>query len=107
MGRVNASSLFTFDAPKCSCYLFAVDGKGKCCTEEHEIFKIEDDQAASQPVVMVAAFFVIGDIFQPEAKENPDSTHLSFLEEGSPPSDPVPLFTKHCSLVFYDDEVIA
>lgn len=107
MGRVKSTALFTFDSVKCPCFLFAKDGDGKCCNDEHEIFKIEDDHAASAVTAIAAEFFQIGKVFQarPVGKVEPDKR--SFVDESPPPLHTVPLFTKHCSLVLYDDEMIA
>jgi hypothetical protein len=102
MGRVKSTSLYTFDSVKCPCYLFATDGKGKCCNDEHEVIKIEDDHAASAVVLLVAEFYEMGKVFQVKPTENLISNPGIFIEEASPPPNPIPLFAKYCSLIFYD-----
>ena len=104
MGRVKSTSLYSFESVKCPCYLFATDGKGKCCNDEHEVIKIEDDHAASNVVVVAINLFEIGQVFQTKSEESKlQAASHSFIDDSSPPPLPkVPLFQKNCSLIFYD-----
>jgi len=108
MGRVKSASLFSFETTKCPCYLFArsVSNK-KCCADEHDIIKIEDDHAASTVVSMVPDFFQIGLLFENfELTDNPVAHINQPVEESPPPPSDIPLFTKYCSLVFYEADMI-
>lgn len=102
MGRVKSTALFSFESVKCSCYLFATDARGNCCDDEHEIIKIEDDHAGATVTALTAEFFEIGQVFQVETLELPALNTTSSIEDSPPPQGVIPLFTKHCSLVFYD-----
>jgi hypothetical protein len=107
MGRVKSSSLFSFETTKCPCYLFAGSVNRKCCADEHDIIKIEDDHAASLVVSIVPDFFEIGPLFESiQLTDNPGAHVNQKVEESPPPLSHIPLFAKHCSLVFYDDDLI-
>ena len=105
MGRVKSQVLFTYESIKCPCYELVKYGKSGCCNDEHEILKIDDDHAAST-IVSVAPipFIEIERVFV--FVEEKQTTDFNPSEHPLPPPK-VPLFTKHCSLVFYDDEMIA
>ena len=103
MGRVKSSALFSFETAKCPCYLFAGENDS-CCKDTHEVLKIDDDHAASSVVSIAPIFFEIAIQFI-DTKEYPDP--ITFYYEESPPPGAVPLFTRHCSLIFYDDEMTA
>ena len=107
MGRVNSSTLFTFESAKCPCFVASKYGKDTCCEDEHEVLKIEDDHAASSVVNLVPAFFELGNILNESISIETDQELKTIVTQSLPPPDPIPLFTKHCSLVFYDDEMIA
>jgi len=106
MGRVKSSTLFSFDSVKCPCFVFAKDGNNTCCNDEHEIIKIDDDHAASNAVSVIPAFVVIGEIFEVKniVQSFPGDEHKI---KAPPPLPKIRLFTKHCSLIFYDVESIA
>jgi hypothetical protein len=108
LGRVKSSSLFSFETAKCPCYLFARSVNNKCCADEHEIIKIEDDHSASTVVSVAAEFFEIGLLFESIQLTNNAVVHVNQqVEESPPPLSDIPLFTKHCSLIFYDADMIA
>ena len=108
MGRVKSSSLFSFETAKCPCFLFARSVNKKCCADEHDIIKIEDDHAASTVVSIVPDFFEIGSLFETITITHNPVAHINQqVEESPPPLSDIPLFTKHCSLVFYDTDMIA
>jgi hypothetical protein len=102
MGRVKSSVLFSFDSVKCPCFLFAKEGNKKCCTDEHEVIKIEDDHAVSNVISIAPEFFVVGEVVSQVFSIEPREESLTVFDESPPLPDPIPLFTKHCSLVFYD-----
>ena len=102
MGRVKSSVLFSFDSVKCPCFVFAKEGNKKCCSDEHDVIKIEDDHASSHVVSISPEFFVVGEIFSEINLLEPRHEFFTALDESPPPPNPIPLFTKHCSLVFYD-----
>ena len=82
--------------------MLAKYGKNGCCNDEHDIIKIEDDHAASTVVSLVPGFYEIGQIFSEYVSIENDADVFSDVDESPPPLDHVPLFTMHCSLVFYD-----
>ena len=107
MGRVNSSTLFSFQSAKCPCFVASKYGKDTCCEDEHEIIKIDDDHAASSVVSLAPVFFEIGNILNESPSVEISQGLKTNVDQSLPPPDPIPLFTKHCSLVFYDDEMIA
>ena len=107
MGRVKSSTLFSFQSIKCPCFVASKYGKDTCCEDEHQILKIDDDHAASSVVSLVPAFFAIGNILNESTSIHINQESRTFFDESLAPPDPIPLFTRHCSLVFYDDEMIA
>jgi hypothetical protein len=108
MGRVKSQVLFTYESVKCPCYDLARYGKSDCCNDEHETLKIDDDHAASSVVSLVPAFFEIREVVVlASIFEKDRDSHTDASDESLPPPDKIPLFTKHCSLVFYDDQMIA
>lgn len=102
MGRVKSQTLFTFDPVKCPCYLFATDGKGKCCKDRHEVIKIEDDHSGVVALSIAPDFFEIGVVFNQRAQAEEKQDKDAVFADSPPPPPPIPLFTKHCSLIFYD-----
>lgn len=108
MGRVKSTSLFSFQSVKCACAVISSPMSKKCCDDEHDLIKIDDDQSASHIVSITPDFFEIGKIFEViEAPVSAVSHSIATFNSRPPPVNSVPLFTKHCSLVFYDDEMTA
>lgn len=108
MGRVKSSTLFSLKSVKCPCYaVLAAKGPKNCCNDEHDLLKIEDDHAAASVVSIAPDFFEIGSTFEllPVRDNTVASINVS-IDESPPPLSDIPLFTKHCSLVFYDAEMI-
>jgi hypothetical protein len=109
MDRKYNSSLFTFDGKPCACFLSA-KGTGKvCCTDEHEVIKIEDDQNQGKIVsTHIPEFFEIGFLYT-ELIVNPsilsNNIILSYSEDDPPPLRLI--FKINCSFVFYDDQLLA
>jgi hypothetical protein len=107
MGRVKSSALFSYETVKCPCFVLSGE-RGSCCKDSHEILKIDDDHAASAVVSVAPSFFEMGQVFVDNNPLSQKSQEFqTSFDDSSPPLDPIPLFTKHCSLVFYDDEMIA
>lgn len=107
MGRVKSSSLFSFETVKCPCFLYSRTINNKCCADEHEIIKIEDDHAGVAAISLVPDFFQIGLLFETTEVNNIVAVHVDqAVEESPPPLSDIPLFTKYCSLVFYDVEMV-
>jgi hypothetical protein len=107
MGRVKSQVLFSYESIKCPCSVLAKYSKQGCCNDEHDLLKIDDDQSASTVVSLVPAFFEIGAVFTDFIVFEVDQDNHILSDESPPPLADIPLFTKHCSLVFYDDEMIA
>lgn len=107
MGREASVSYFTSESRKCACSLFSAE-KESCCEDEHEVVRIEDDHT----------FFLGFEFSIPELPELDDlytrqflavfvSNKVGFPDTSDAPPPKIPLYTFHCSLVFYDDEVTA
>jgi hypothetical protein len=107
MGRVKSQVLFSYESIKCPCSVVAKYARSGCCNDEHEILKIDDDQAASTVVSLVPAFFEMGKVLSDVVLFEKDQDNRVVSNESPPPLPALPLFKKHCSLVFYDDAVIA
>lgn len=108
LGRVKSTTLFSFQTAKCPCFVLFKKAGNKCCNDEHDIIKIEDDHAASAVVSIVPDFFEIGSLFETIQTVVTPVAHINeAVEESPPPLSDVPLFTKYCSLVFYDADMIA
>lgn len=104
MGRVKSSALFSFDSVKCPCFLVASKLGKKCCNDEHEIIKIEDDHSGTSVVSLTPEFFQVGEVFHTTVLSNEEVVQAFAPVDESPPQiSSVPLFTKHCSLIFYDN----
>ena len=105
MGRVKSQVLFSYESIKCPCAVFAKYSKQDCCKDEHAVLKIDDDQAASSVISLAPVFFLeIEKVFV--FIEDTQTSDFHPKEHPLPPPK-VPLFTKYCSLVFYDSEMIA
>ena len=107
MGRVKSQVLFSYESIKCPCFEVSKYGKLDCCNDEHQILKIDDDHAASTVVSLVPAFFEMGEALYAVVSLEKDHDKLTVAKESPPPPPPVPLFAKHCSLIFYDSGMIA
>jgi hypothetical protein len=107
MGRVNSSAYFSFESQKCACDLFADRDLESCCDDELALIKIKDDHSASGVVSVSPEFFTICDLTVPVQDEAPVAGMPATALEEAPPGDSVPLFVKHCSLIFFDDGRIA
>lgn len=106
MGRVASVSFFTSEAKKCGCALFASDKSG-CCEEDHDLVKIENDQKTHftfQVPLPERALVEVLDLAAWESSPYASQSVTHAPAGDSPP--PVPLFKIHCSLVFYDAEMI-
>ena len=105
MGRVKSQVLFSYESTKCPCFEIAKYGKSDCCNDEHQVLKIDDDHAVSAVVSLVPAFFEMGVVLNEAIIFEKGQDNLIILNESPPPLPKVPLFTRHCSLVFYDSMV--
>jgi len=106
MGREKHSSLFSSTTKKCGCSLF-LQASSACCDDQHEIVKIDDDQAGSHALSIAAPeFSLLGEVFT--LNDEIVSVHASRQHceiELDPPPPKVPLYQSFCSLVFYDSFV--
>jgi len=105
MGRLNTSSLFTFEKKQCACAILAESSSHSCCHDEHQLVKIENDQSQVAVISVHAPdFFEIGIITNPLSISRiswEEQKSESFFSDSSPPPPQVPIFKLNCSLVFY------
>jgi len=108
MGRVDSTSLFSFESDKCLCELFAAAADQSCCDNEVNLIKIDDDQASSSPVSITPEFFSMWENHFSVVPERIAVTGFTFLtNHDKPPGKDVPLFVQHCSLILYSDADLA
>jgi hypothetical protein len=104
MGRLNTSSLYTFDDAKCACAAFAASIKASksCCKDEHELITLDNDQSQTAiATISIPVFFVIQTLFVAVDRQDVLQLHQPrIFTSSSPPVQP-PLFKLHCSLLFY------
>jgi hypothetical protein len=102
MGREASVVIFSSEAKKCPCSLFAGE-KDNCCDDEHELVRIENEQKVISALsVALPVWFELEKLYTAQfvaaATTSSGSAHL--VSDPSPPG--VPLFKIHCSFVFYD-----
>jgi hypothetical protein len=107
MGRFSSQQIFSFEAKKCGCSLFAADQDFSCCKDESELVKVEDDHTTVSPssatVALAAAVAVL--VYPASAWTLQGAAQrLSPAGVGhAPPRAPVPLYQLFSSLRFFDD----
>lgn len=103
MGRLYHSELFSFQSQPCSCSLFKKETDKSCCTDEHELISIDDDQSLGQIASVHAPdYFLIEILGQLDSSLifNSQDKEVPFFADTSPPPRES-LFKLHCSFVFY------
>jgi hypothetical protein len=104
MGRLNHSSLFSFQTEKCPCALFEKDASRSCCKDERVVIVIDNDQnpgaitSLHVPEFFALGFSVSDFVSQPVAA--PVHRGALIVSDTAPPGRG-PLFKLHCSFVFY------
>ena len=105
MGRLNTSSLFTFEKKLCACAIVAQGSTHSCCHDEQQLVKIENDQSQSAVISVHAPdYFEIGivnNLLSINERTWIEQQSEYFFSDSSPPPRPVPIFKLNCSLVFY------
>ena len=105
MGRLNTSSLFTFEKKLCACAIAAEGSNHSCCHDEQQLVKIENDQSqVAVTSVHAPDFFEIGIVNSPLVISQVSGIEQQsefFFTDSSPPPPSVPIFKLNCSLVFY------
>jgi len=105
MGRLNTSSLFTFEKKLCPCAIAAQGTMHSCCHDEHQLVKIENDQSQSAIISVHAPDYfeigVVNNLLSFDQLASIEQQTESFFSDSSPPRSPVPIFKLNCSLVFY------
>jgi hypothetical protein len=105
MGRLNNSSLFSFQTYPCACSIIA--GKlSSCCDNESILFQIDDDQTSTAPVEVSPVQLPLLEVF--------DYSSVIFLSENKPihffpekffRPPPLKAYMMNCSFIFYDEEL--
>jgi hypothetical protein len=108
MGRVDSTTLFSFESDKCLCELFAAAADRSCCDDEVNLIKIVNDQTGSTPLSISPEFFSMWENHFSIAAERIIVNGPTFLtNHDKPPGKEIPLFVQHCSLILYSDADLA
>ncbi|MBX2966199.1 MAG: hypothetical protein KF845_08650 [Cyclobacteriaceae bacterium] len=103
MGRAKSTEIFSFEAKKCLCSQFLPESND-CCHDEHEVIKVDDNQAFTTFSVSIAPVLVeLGEIFNTTeeiALADINSINICLYDYLIPPE---PIFKLNCSFIFYDD----
>jgi hypothetical protein len=107
MGRVASVALFSAEARKCPCSLFAGE-KNSCCDDEHELIRIENEQKTiSSFTLAVPQWFVLENLYCEQFITSGDTKPSErFYPPGSSLPPKIPRWKFHCSLVLYGDPLI-
>jgi hypothetical protein len=103
MGRLNNTTLFSFDSKKCACSLFQ-DEPPTCCHDEHEIVKLDSDQQVQLIAQIVSPSFFLIETFTLDSLLSIGVVSSLFNASNpidKPPCWPVPIFKMNCSFTFY------
>jgi len=105
MGRLNTSSLFTFEKKLCPCAIAAEGKMHSCCHDEHQLVKIENDQSQSAIISVHAPDYfeigVVNNVLAIDQFRRVEQQTETFFSDSSPPPPSVPIFKLNCSLVLY------
>lgn len=102
MGREASVALFTREAEKCPCNLFAKDSD-TCCDDRHELVRIDDDQKVISSFTIAPPHRELLEVFTFDEEVRPIARNSGYSADDSPPLPPEPRWKVHCSFVFYDD----
>jgi hypothetical protein len=110
MGREASVAFFSSQAKKCPCSIYAsASEKNSCCDDSHELLRLEDEQKViSNFSLAIPRWFVLEKLYTIQLVADVQSEELlkaDWTAEHLPPK--VPLWKTNCSLLFYDDELIA
>ena len=106
MGRLNNTTLFSFDSKKCPCALFQSE-PSSCCHDESEIVKIDDDQQVQFTTQANTPSFFLIELFKYNSTlQRPVRDHLfiTLNRFNRPPTSQVPIYKRNCALTFYSEE---
>ena len=108
MGREASVTYFSSESKKCACSLYAPE-TNRCCSDKHEVLKIEDEQKTIQAyTIRIPQLYILEDLYTERLITSLTGDNLAkepIEVDVSPP--PIPLFKTHCSFVFYDSELSA
>jgi hypothetical protein len=103
MGRLNNTTLFSFESKKCGCSLFE-DVRPSCCHDESEIVKLDTDQQVQLATQAISpSFFLIESFTFNSILLIPTLGSLfnALTPIDKPPCQPIPIFKMNCSFTFY------
>jgi hypothetical protein len=105
MGREASVAIFSTEAKKCPCSLYAGE-RGTCCDDNHELIRLDDEQKVIAAFSLAVPVWIELEKLYTKRLVASDIADESFdhLPDDLPPK--VPLFKIHCSFVFYDDVLI-
>ena len=106
MGREASIALFTTEAEKCACSVYAGE-KDTCCDDDHELIRLEGEQKIISTFTLSSPqFFSLDELYTKtcvaSGAEPRDWIHP--VDDARQPK--VPRWKMHCSLVLYDDETV-
>ncbi len=101
MGREASVSLFTIEADKCPCSVYAGEAD-TCCGDSHELIKLDNAQKLLTNCPMpVAARFVLHEVYTYlPADESEELRAVQPTDHRLPPPK-VPRWKRLCSIVYY------
>jgi len=106
MGRLNNTTLFSFNSKKCPCSLFQAE-LSSCCHDETEIVKIEDDQQVQIATQTNSpSFFLIETLTFNELSQLLffDHSLLDSIKLEKPLTSQIPIYKWNCFLTFYSED---
>jgi hypothetical protein len=106
MGRQASVALFSKQAKKCPCSIYATE-KDSCCDDEHQLIRIENEQKVfSSLSVSLPCWIEFEKLYTKRLITSVETaSHWSDQPDHSPPPK-IPLWKFHCSIILYDDRVI-
>jgi hypothetical protein len=102
MGREASVAIFSAEAKKCLCSLYAGE-KDSCCDDAHELVRIENEQkVVSVLSLALPILFELEKLYTAQLVAVETSSFESAYRVSDPSPPGIPLFKIHCSFVFYD-----
>jgi hypothetical protein len=107
MGRQASVALFTTQPKECPCSIYAME-KDSCCDDEHDLIRIENEQKVLSPLTLsLPQWIEFRKLYVTRLVALAVKSDLPWHDQPEhSPRPKVPLWKFHCSIVFYDDQLI-
>ena len=103
MGREASIALFTTEAEKCACSIYAGE-KDTCCDDDHELIRLEGEQKIISTFTLSSPQFFYVDELYTETFVALSEGKRDWVHPADDARQPkVPRWKMHCSLVLYDE----